>query len=165
MLSRLYPGGNQRLDGDNAASTRVALCWLMIKVSRSRTSSRRPCGLFLQRQDIRPDLLQGPHRLRFVEVTVEADLVADLHAVEPGTTRRPRRAESRGGGRLRSRPPPAAGICSVSRSSVSGSYSTTAGLASIVVSNRPRSGSASVPRLCILPDDGRGVLVPRTVLP
>ena len=41
------------------------------------------------------------------------------------------------------------GICSVSRRPVSGPYSTTAGLASIVVSKRPRNGSATVPRLWI----------------
>ena len=47
--------------------------------------------------------------------------------------------------------PPAScsGICSVSRRSVSASYSTTAGLPSMVAANRPRRGSASVPRLWI----------------
>ena len=46
-------------------------------------------------------------------------------------------------------PSSCSGICSVSRRSVSGSYSTTADLPLTVAANRPRSGSASVPLLWI----------------
>ena len=46
-------------------------------------------------------------------------------------------------------PSSSSGTCSVSRRSGSGSYSTTAGLPSMVAANRPRSGSAAVPFLWI----------------
>ncbi|WP_243668594.1 hypothetical protein [Methanoculleus chikugoensis] len=47
---------------------------------------QQPLALLPHRQDIGPYLLQRPHRLGFVEVAVETDLVAGLHArlVEPG---------------------------------------------------------------------------------
>ena len=118
----------------------------------------KPFRLLLQREDVRADLLQRAQRLRLVELAREADLVADLDArrVVPGV----RRVRQHLALEERSMPPSSSsGTCSVSRRSVSGSYSTTTGLPSIVASNRPRSGSGVGAALVDLADHRRRVLV------
>ena len=111
-------------------------------------SPKQPFGLLLQRQDVGADLLQGAHGLGLVEVAGEADLVADLDAVGlvPGV----------GGVGQHLAPQEGLDAALFQERDLLGVAQVGVGLvldhggfAVDVVSNRPRSGSGSVPFLWI----------------
>ena len=96
----------------------------------------QPFGGILFREDVGADLLQRAERLGFVDVPGETDLVADLGGTlpDPGVRGIGQYLASNEGCDAASS---SSGTCSVSRKSLSDSYSTTQVLPSMITTKRP----------------------------